>query len=119
MSYNIDSHEVLAGAGLTLTGAQIATFRELEELPEIHPFYDLPEVLEPERAYEITPHWAATWSGHSFEDLLLKVILPATKGEADILYTWEGGDSFSGIRVRDGVVTEHEVVMTLGKELER
>ena len=35
-------------------------------------------------------------------------------GSADIVYTWERGEYFTGVRVVDGVVTRHEVVMALG-----
>lgn len=120
MSYNIDTHHVVAGGPLTLTGRQIVGLRAAheDEFPEDCLFYDLPDEVEMDGVYEIDPSWRAMGSGNSFDDIFLAKILPETKGSADIVYTWEGGDSFSGIRVCDGVVTKHEVLMTLGKQEE-
>lgn len=55
-------------------------------------------------------------SGWAF-DALLANILPRFTGRADLVVCWEGGDSFTGLRVVDGKVTKHEVVRTLGKEI--
>jgi hypothetical protein len=44
--------------------------------------------------------------------------LSYTQGLADLLIIWEGGDSISGLRVNDGEVTEHDVVMSLGAEMD-
>lgn len=63
-----------------------------------------------------SPTWCHTGSNRNFPDDYIKV-LRKTTGHADIMLTWEGGDRFSGFRVRDGVVTQHEVVQALGKEL--
>ena len=54
-------------------------------------------------------------SGSSY-DTLIETVLPAFEGEADLVLTWEDGDSFTGLRLRDRVVTKHKVVMTLGEE---
>ncbi len=43
--------------------------------------------------------------------------LSHTTGSADLLLTWEGGDSHTGIRVVNGKVTKHEVVFALGDEV--
>ena len=118
MSYNINSHEIVAGTGLTLTGRQIASLLAVLEgdLPEDHILTDfIDEDLEMDKVYEVNPAWRGTWSGNSY-DTLLKKVLPETQGSADIVYTWEGGDYFSGIRVVNGVVTKHEVVRALGDE---
>lgn len=117
MSTNITATEVLGESTLTLTGKQVAEFRKLRDLPEIHPFEDLPKRLQADKDYDLDPKWQSTWSGNSF-DVLKERILPATRGSADIVYTWEGGEFHTGIRVRDGVVTEHEVVFALGEKLE-
>lgn len=34
----------------------------------------------------------------------------------DLVICWEGGDSYTGLRVVDGKVTRHKVVMGLGEE---
>lgn len=56
--------------------------------------------------------WSGEGSGSGLT-VLQNEILPLTLGHADILLTWEEGDSFSGLRVEDGKVTECDVVQTL------
>lgn len=53
-------------------------------------------------------------SGWAF-DALRDVILPRFTGRADIVICWEGGDSYTGLRVVEGKVTAHEVIRALGK----
>jgi hypothetical protein len=64
--------------------------------------------------------WGGAGSGWATQSThgksTLEKILAKTKGDADIVLTWEGGDSHSGVRVRDGKITWHEVVMALGEE---
>jgi hypothetical protein len=51
----------------------------------------------------------------------LATALSFTKGSADLLLVWEGARAmqpFTGLRVVDGNVTMHQVVMTLGAEVE-
>lgn len=50
-------------------------------------------------------------SGWAFD--ALKERLKEFKGSAELIVAWEGGDAVSGIRVIDGIVTEHEVKMSL------
>ncbi len=52
-------------------------------------------------------------SGRAYEDILLAKIAPKVMGSVDAIFTWEGGDSFSGLQIRDGVITECDVVRTL------
>lgn len=61
------------------------------------------------------PGWTGEGSGSAHE-MMRDEVLPLTKGEAEIVFVWEGGDDFLGLRVRDGVVTEHEIDLSLGKE---
>lgn len=58
--------------------------------------------------------WQGEGSGSSFD--ALKDVLSSFDGEADLVLTWEGGDSHTGLRLRNHVVTEHEVAFALGKE---
>lgn len=48
--------------------------------------------------------------------ILRDVILPCFKGTAELLLTFEGGESYLGIRCDNGVVTEHDVELVLKKE---
>ena len=58
------------------------------------------------------------WTGENAQWLEhLKTALSFTQGIADILQVWEGGKSvepFTGLRVNDGEVTAHDVVIQLG-----
>lgn len=59
--------------------------------------------------------WSGDWSGHTLGGLI--EVLSVFDGEADLVLTWEGGDSHTGLRLRDHKVTRHEVVMALGDEV--
>ena len=61
------------------------------------------------------PFWIGSFSGSSVSSF--HKALAETEGAADLLLTWEGGESHTGLRVVDGKVTEHEVVFTLGAEV--
>jgi hypothetical protein len=58
--------------------------------------------------------WYGEWSGSSAEDLYK--LLTEFEGDADLVLVWEGGEDFTGVRLRDGVVTHHKVEMSLGEE---
>ena len=58
--------------------------------------------------------WYGEWSGHCLD--ALQELLAEFSGSADLVVCWEGGDSFQGLRVKDGKVTEHVVVQALGPE---
>lgn len=49
---------------------------------------------------------------------LMCEVLAEFSGNADLLVTWEGGDSFGGVRLRDGKVSHHMVVQALGAEVQ-
>ena len=57
--------------------------------------------------------WSGDFSGASYEDVLIKKVLPCTKGKIECVMSWEGGDSFTGLQVIDGVVTECDVEFKL------
>lgn len=117
MSCNIDHCEILSGDRLTITGEALLQVIEVmdggfpEDVDDI--FHMEPEKVDSTKSYELDPRWRGTWSGNSYADLM-ETILPVTLGSADIVYAWEGG-YFTGVRVRDGVVTRHDVVFTLGE----
>ena len=125
MSYNIDSIEVVASDGFRISydalGALARRVRK-DVRPEASVFdkledreggpADLVEFYEPAKG---DFWWYGEGSGWAFETLR-DVVLPAFEGSADLVLTWEGGDSHSGLRLRSGKVTEHEVALTLGPE---
>jgi len=56
--------------------------------------------------------WCGAWSGNRMENLT-NVIAPKIVGEVQAIFTWEGGDSVSGLAIKHGKVAECEVVQTL------
>lgn len=60
------------------------------------------------------PSWCGDFSGWCYSTFI--AILSHTKGKADICLVWEGGDSITGLRVEDGLVTKCKVVMALQPE---
>ena len=113
MSYNIDYCDYLAG-GLSISIVKATEFvrEHNNELPEISFLEDVNSTQSDDLYVPIEyPHWCGNGSGYSY-DVFLRA-LGLTHGNADILVTWEGGDSFTGLRVRDGEVTEKKVVQSL------
>lgn len=44
----------------------------------------------------------------------LAIAASYTRGEAEVILVWEGGDSISALKIKDGVVTEHDVAYAIG-----
>ena len=53
--------------------------------------------------------WSGEGTGHSYYDIFLEHVAPCIQGEVQIAITWEGGDSLSGLKIKDGVVTKCDV----------
>jgi len=117
MSYDIDSVEYLTTGRLVINRARGAALRtkHLNDLPEGcfltdpsagRDSTDLPGFIVIEK-----PWWYSEGSGRSLG--VFKAILAETLGSADLLLTWAGGDSHSGIRVNNGTVTEMDVIFAL------
>jgi len=120
MSYNVGSIDYLSGQ-LEIKEFDRKKFaRGRDRLPEGNFIEEMGEVKEffaPELWRPIDRlSWYSEGSGHAFQDVLIKKILPLTRGSADFSVVWENGDTITGLRVVDGKVTEHEVIMTLGEE---
>lgn len=122
MSYNIDTGTVIKGQ-LRMTGRNIAAvFAEHgDRLPECSFIGEVAaeigigasaSVLDAEQDIDAGNYYGVG-SGHGY-DLLCDTILPLTTGSADIVFTWEGGDSQTGVRVVEGKVTRHKVVTAFG-----
>jgi hypothetical protein len=116
MSYNIDSCEIISSKGFRVhkDKADAATNKVGSDGPEAWPFEDLDF---DEDGYAEIDSWNfyGEGSGWAFRDGSFAEFAQATEGEADIILTWEGGDSHSGARIKDGKVTFHKVVMALGE----
>ena len=103
MSYNVTSSEYLEGQLQIQAGTARRLIEELEgELAECDPISDLPLDGKPENEWLTIERfwWYGVWSGRGLD--ALKTILRHTRGAADIMLTWEGGDSHQALRVVDG-----------------
>ena len=63
----------------------------------------------------VDPVWYGEFSGSTFPYFL--DVLTYTYGSIEIIVTWEGGEDVQGIRVVEGVVTQHKVERKLGRKL--
>lgn len=124
MSYNPTAIEIVSQTDFRLPLAALPGLREMD-CPESSVLDDEPfsiggrgpmsfEDRDGHRYFNLVS-WCGEGSGSTWETFREEV-LPATLGSVDLVVTWERGDHFSGLRVRDGVVTEHKVVMTLGEQ---
>jgi hypothetical protein len=119
VSYNIDSTEIIYRKGFSIASADFHKLQEQfeNEGPEISILNCVEDCLKPGEEGRLNVEefwWTGSGSGRTYE--LLKQILAKFDGEADIVLTWEGGDSFDGLRLRDHKVTCHEVIMQFGEE---
>lgn len=57
--------------------------------------------------------WTGTRSATSYEDVFLKIVAPKVLGKVEVIFTWEGGEWQTGLRIEDGKVTEFDVAKTL------
>ena len=122
MGYNIDSADILKSDNFRLSEHQFKEWKLAEcegtlEIAEINFLESVKYQAKLMDGWYVYHNfsWGGCWSGHGYE-VLKKEFLPYFKGSADIIFTWEGGNSHSGLRVVDGKVTEHEVIMALGDE---
>lgn len=112
MSYNIDDISYIGENRLSITSESMA--EAVDSIDEEH----CPEICfldEIDSGVIESNIWSGEGSGRSFKYFL--EALSFTDGSAELVVTHEGGDSFIGIRVVEGTVTTHEVVMTLGDEV--
>lgn len=115
MSYNIDHIEVLHSKDFSVDEDVFYALKGKyeDEAPEINLFEEAR--VQDGRVYLDDVTWSCSGSGNS--EPILKKILSKFDGELDLILTWEGGDSVSGLRLRNHKVTEHDVVMSLGDEI--
>jgi hypothetical protein len=124
VSYNADSIEIVASDGFLVVKKALDDLRwKLEREGHHVPESNLFDQCDEDKALGEFWHpesglwWYGEGSGHTF-DVFVERVLPIFSGSADLVICWEGGDSYSGLRLRDHKVTKHEVVMTLGEESE-
>jgi hypothetical protein len=57
--------------------------------------------------------WSDESSGNTYHQTLLLKVAPKIMGHVEVIFTWEGGDSHSGLIIKDGEVTECDVSQKL------
>lgn len=119
MSCNISKVHVVSGGHLRIASLDLLSLLrkrpEWEWVPDQN-LIDEAVKNEPDENGEIELReflWHGECSGNGYEDVLIKQILPLTKGSIDLVFIWEDGDSVSGLQVRDGVATECTVDFVL------
>jgi hypothetical protein len=118
MSYNITSCQIAASKGFCITVAAYkalqAELADSEELPETNILDDgwlkYGATVKDGKIYPKS-FW---WSGNDYHQRLLQEkVLPAFHGTTDLVFVWEGGDSFTGLRYARGMSVKREVAFSL------
>lgn len=122
MSYNIDHVETKVLKAWMLAKDVVALHQELEsDLPESSFLGEMVEAAEAavlnnegDKRIELPNFWwSSEYSGTSYHETLLPKVAPKVMGHVEAIFTWEGGDSHSGLIIKDGEVTECEVSQKL------
>lgn len=114
MSYNIDSVSIESMDAKIKKADLRRLLRSLDTLPESN-FLEEHSDHEPDGDGYIklaSFYWCGESSGRAFEDLVKKVSKKIV-GHVEAIFTWEGGDSVSGLIIKDGEATECDVEMRL------
>lgn len=56
--------------------------------------------------------WCGEGSGRT-HDFLVEKVAPKVRGRVEAIFTWEGGDSHSGLMIEDGKVVDCDLEMRL------
>lgn len=113
MSYNIDSVRVLK-LDAWMKASDVHRLAKILELPE-RSFFRAAIESDADETGNIrlkSFDWYGEWSGHSYAEIK-DTIAPFIHGTVEAVFCWEGGDSFTGLIINDGVVTECDVEFTL------
>jgi hypothetical protein len=122
MSYNIDTDYALTiKAHMTAKSIRTLFKAHCRNLPEDNFLENLHDSLTgDEEDSDLIPlknvTWRCTGSGRTYEAIFIKKICPHIKGEVEVVFTWEGGDSQTGLRIRDGKVTRPKVLVALADD---
>lgn len=125
MSYNIDS-TACPVLDAWMNAADIVRIQDEHEgdLPEcnfVTEHYDeaakvLWDLTAKDKRVELENlWWFGEGSGNSY-DFFVEHIAPKIMGHVEAIFTWEGGDSFAGLFIDDGVVVKGDVEMRVVKK---
>lgn len=112
MSTNVDHVECLSGE-LTISEEGKAWLAKAEQgegpewFPEVGPRIGHDDT--------VIMRWSGERSGCAAEYGALEEFFAFTRGTAEFVLCWEGGEFMTGYRVVDGVMTEHHVTVSLGE----
>jgi hypothetical protein len=122
MSYNIDHIEPLGPLDLSIMAKDVVRLlrKYRDDMPESTFLDDLEDMAlealesdDPKRLLKLKHFWwSGECSGHAYE-FLQETVAPLLHGRAELVFTWEGGDSVSGLIVDNGDVIECDVVQKL------
>lgn len=126
MSYNIDHSETIKVKNCWMYKKDIINLYKThtDDLAEINFISEFYGKFEEEKSLKknldekvpiIDLDWSGGWSGNGFETLVKK-IGPKIHGFIEVVFTWEGGDSTSALRIKDGKVTEPRVKFELEED---
>jgi len=119
MSYDVDSAEIIRGELRMRVEHYRAWRARADELPEIHPFHqeesELSEMLDENRRFVFEDFWWGGIRSNEFYYKTLPLLAADIEGDADVLFTWEGGDSHTIVRFRAGQAVEHATEFAAGK----
>lgn len=111
MSYNVDDTFTLKTT-LCIHQDNLDAARQLR-LPERNP---LDGMSDPdEQGVRTLPlfQWSGVGSGYMHDDGTLATFVSLTSGDADVVLVWEGGASFTSLRIRDGKVSSGSVKFSI------
>ena len=60
--------------------------------------------------------WSGECSGSTYDSVFIARVAPLIKGRLDLMVAWNEGDSYSGLRIVDGVATECELNIQLSMQ---
>ena len=104
MSYNITSFNVIS----------VKDFRINREVWKFN-FAEIAEIKIDINGNVQEIEFRGEGSGHNYKEKMLPFLADST-GILESWIVWEGGDSFSGLRIVDGKVTEPEIIIWLEDE---
>ena len=118
MSYNIDSWEQIAGEKLRISKKNATKLRRKfrDSSPEMW-FLDGLKFGDDDHA-DMVLDISSEGSGNFYHEHMAE-IAKVLEGTADFVLTWEGGDSHSGLRIRDGKAYTMDVVFSLREGSEK
>jgi hypothetical protein len=121
MSYNVDSTETLV-LDASMRAKDVMELLEDNEdesfLPEINFLDEMRKDAKtarrrnPDTLIPLPNFW---WSGMGANDIdvIIDRIAPKIVGEVQVIFTWERGDSVSGLAIKDGKAKRCDVIQTL------